>query len=80
MTNKTWNSEQVALQTTLKQIRGESGLTQTELANLLGKKQSFVSKYESGERKLDYFEVKAILVECGITITKFDNRLSKTLG
>jgi transcriptional regulator with XRE-family HTH domain len=37
--------------------RNERGLTQIQLAEILGKPQSFVSKYETGERRLDFIEV-----------------------
>lgn len=33
-----------------------AGLTQQQLSELLGKPQSFVSKYENGERRLDFVE------------------------
>ena len=79
MANKPWHEDQQALQTILKQIRSESELSQTGLAKLLSKPQSFVSKYESGERRLDYLEVRAICQGCGTTITKFENKLSKLL-
>jgi len=36
--------------------RKAAGLTQTELADRLGKPQSYVSKYERGERRLDVVE------------------------
>ena len=36
--------------------RKAAGLTQTELATQLGKPQSYVSKYERGERRLDVVE------------------------
>lgn len=36
--------------------RKKQGLTQQALADLLDKPQSFVSKYESGERRLDVVE------------------------
>jgi len=36
--------------------REKSGLTQTEVAKRVGKPQSFVSKYERGERRLDFAE------------------------
>lgn len=36
--------------------RKESGLTQQQLAERLGKPQSYVSKYERGERRLDVVE------------------------
>ncbi|MGI8469092.1 MAG: helix-turn-helix domain-containing protein [Pyrinomonadaceae bacterium] len=44
-------------------IRSNASLTQTQLAERLGKPQSFVSKYESGERRLDFIEVLE-LAEC----------------
>lgn len=40
----------------LKKIRLEKGITQLQLANMLGKPQSYVSKYESGERRIDVQE------------------------
>ena len=36
--------------------RKRQGLTQQAVADLLNKPQSFVSKYESGERRLDVVE------------------------
>lgn len=36
--------------------RKEAGLTQQQLAELLKKPQSYVSKYERGERRLDVIE------------------------
>lgn len=44
------------LHSALIETRRSKGLTQTELARRLGKHQSFVSKYESGERRLDVVE------------------------
>lgn len=44
------------LQQILTEIRLTQGLTQTDVAGQLGKPQSFVSKYESGERRLDVIE------------------------
>jgi len=40
--------------------RHERGLTQVQLATLLERPQSFVSKYETGERRLDFIEVLEI--------------------
>lgn len=40
--------------------RRKAGLSQTELAQRLGKRQQFVSKYESGERRLDVVEFVVI--------------------
>jgi transcriptional regulator with XRE-family HTH domain len=41
----------------LKQARVEAGLTQSDVARHLRRPQSFVSKAESGERRLDLVEV-----------------------
>jgi len=42
----------------LKEARFEAGLSQQDIANKLGKPQSYVSKIESGERRLDVAEIK----------------------
>lgn len=39
-----------------KKIRLSKSITQLQLAELLGRPQSFVSKYESGERKIELSE------------------------
>lgn len=55
----------------LKELREERGLTQSELAAKLGEDQSFVSKYERRERRLDVFEVRQICAALGIEFTRF---------
>jgi transcriptional regulator with XRE-family HTH domain len=42
------------------EIRKAAGLTQVELALRLGRPQSYVSKYERGERRLDVLEFLAV--------------------
>jgi transcriptional regulator with XRE-family HTH domain len=37
--------------------RKAAGLTQSELADIISKRQTFVSKYERGERRLDVLEL-----------------------
>ena len=41
--------------------RRDAGITQRELAVLLGKPQSFVSAYENGQRRIDLLEFLAIV-------------------
>ena len=48
--------EQLALRELLIAARDRAGLTQQKLAKRLGKPQSFVAKYEGGERRLDVIE------------------------
>lgn len=42
----------------LRQARSEAGLTQAGVARALRKPQSFVSKCESGERRVDVIELE----------------------
>lgn len=44
----------------LKEARIEAGLKQQEAAAKLGKPQSYISKIESGERRLDVLEIKKL--------------------
>ena len=46
----------------LKQTRIDTGLSQQAVADKLGKPQSYVSKIESGERRLDVAEIKKFAV------------------
>lgn len=46
----------------LVEARKAKGLTQADLAAALGKPQSFVAKYENGERRIDVIELMDIAV------------------
>lgn len=73
MTNKSWDEDRTRLRTLLRDLRKErAGLTQVELSEALGKPQSYVSKYENGERKLDYIEVLKICEILKVTIEEFN--------
>jgi transcriptional regulator with XRE-family HTH domain len=47
---------QIVLRTELRNLRERQGLSQVAVATRLGKHQSFVSKYECGERRLSVIE------------------------
>ncbi len=64
----------------LREIRLESGFTQVQLAEALNVPQSFVSKYESGERRLDLLEVRLICQALSIPLVKFVQRLEDILS
>ena len=49
--------QQKRLLSLLRELRVEAGLTQTELGSRIQKDQTFISKYESGERRLDVIEL-----------------------
>jgi transcriptional regulator with XRE-family HTH domain len=57
--------------------RKDSGLTQTAVAEKLRKHQSFVSKYERGERRLDFVEFLKIAGALKIEPCAFIRALSK---
>lgn len=44
----------------LVQARKDAGITQVELGKRLGQRQTFVSKFELGERRLDVAEFVAV--------------------
>lgn len=55
----------------LREARVEAGLTQTQAAAALGKPQSYVSKCESGERRIDAIELEEFARVYGKPITRF---------
>ena len=77
--SRRWGENKQTISTLLKDIRKEAKFTQKELAETLGEHQSYVSKYESGGKSLDYMEVRAICSVCNLSLVKFENRLTKAL-
>jgi transcriptional regulator with XRE-family HTH domain len=63
-------------------LRNDLGLRQVDLAEKLGRPQSFVSKYESGERRLDVLELneicKALHVSLSEVIIRVEQELNET--
>jgi transcriptional regulator with XRE-family HTH domain len=57
--------EQLIFRTLMVKARKQEGLTQSELAQRLRRPQSFVAKYEGGERRLDIVEFVAIATTMG---------------
>ena len=55
----------------LKEARIKSGLTQTQVAKKLGLPQSYVSKIESGERRVDAVELEKLAKIYGKSISFF---------
>jgi transcriptional regulator with XRE-family HTH domain len=54
------SSGQAALRELLIDAREGASLTQQQLAKRLGKHQSFIAKYEGGERRIDVLEFLTI--------------------
>lgn len=56
MTKSLRSPRQIQLQKVLVAARAKVGLTQAQLAQMLHRPQSFVAKYEGGERRIDVVE------------------------
>ena len=67
------------LQNLLRDVRLEAGLNQVDLANRLGHPQSYVSKYESGERRLDLLELREICEALGVSLVELVTRLEESV-
>ena len=61
MEKSIYSAEYQQLCRVLRELRHEAGLTQAQVAERLDVPQSFVSKYESGERRLDVIELRHIV-------------------
>lgn len=62
------------------QARKKAGLTQVQLADLLSRPQSFVSKMERGERRLDVIEFLEVAEKIGFDPFAFLRALQKAGG
>lgn len=67
----------LALMENLKQARRKAELTQTELADRLERPQSFVAKYENGERKIEVVEFVHITEAIGISGSDILERIAE---
>jgi transcriptional regulator with XRE-family HTH domain len=58
----------------LRALRKQERFTQAQLAESIGARQAFVSKYETGKVHLDFLDVVAICNALNISIVKFAER------
>jgi transcriptional regulator with XRE-family HTH domain len=63
----------------LKHARERAELTQEEAAKRLGRTQTFISKCERGERRIDVIELRAFCAAFGITLRQFVGMLERKL-
>lgn len=66
------------LRTLLIEARQSAGLTQVALAECLGRPQSFVSKYERGERRLDVVEFLEVTNALKVQPAKLIERIGRS--
>jgi ribosome-binding protein aMBF1 (putative translation factor) len=64
----------------LRGLREAAGLRQVDLAARLKRPQSFVSKFESGEKTLDFLEVREVCRALGVPLADFVRRFEEGAG
>ena len=57
----------------LRAARIEAGLTQAQVGHLIGKPQSFISKIEVGERRVDFIEMHVFAHVYGKSLSYFED-------
>lgn len=79
MATSVWDYHNQVVQEQLKQLRVQANLTQLELAERLGRPQSYVSKYECGDRRLDLTEIRSISIACNVTLPEFIDKFEHAI-
>ena len=80
MLTERYSEKQEALRRALRQLRTVQGITQSALSQTLGVHQSFVSKYESGERTLSYVDVFDICAAIGVSVPLLNERFLREIN
>lgn len=64
----------------LKAAREKRQITQVDLADRLGQTQSFISKVERGERRIDVVELRSFCAAIGVSFAEFVATLDKAIS
>jgi transcriptional regulator with XRE-family HTH domain len=75
----TYLPETEILKGLLRDLRVRDGLTQVDVADAIGRPQSFISEYERGHRRLDLVELKEVCEACSTTLRKLVNEYQRRL-
>jgi len=75
-----YTPEHQLLATLLREVRAEAGLRQVDVAAAMARTQSFVSDYESGQRRLDLVELRALCGVLGTTLPALVARYEAVVG
>ena len=68
-------SDRLKIATLLRDLRLEKDLRQTDIAERLGETQSYVSRYEKGDQRLDLVELRAICRALQVSLSEVVSRL-----
>lgn len=64
----------------LREERERAGLTQVQLARKIRETQTFVSKCERGERRIDVIELRTFCRAFGLSLKQFVSALERAMG
>ena len=64
----------------LREAREQAGLTQVQLARNIRETQTFVSKCERGERRIDVVELRTFCRAFGLSLKQFVSALERAMG
>ena len=78
MTKSVFTTKYERFRLLLIEARKNAGLTQVELAQRLSLPQSYVSKYERGERRLDVIEFLEVAFILNLDVVSFLQQLNNT--
>jgi transcriptional regulator with XRE-family HTH domain len=78
--NKSYQKKYDAFLELLYQVRVGSNLRQVDIAEQLGVPQSFISKIESGERRIDIVELKELCDVYGVSISEFIKKFEEKIN
>lgn len=79
MEKSVFTEEYATLLDLLRETRKAAGVTQVELAERVGTTQSFVSKLERGEARVDVIQLRRICSAIGTDLPRFVNDLERRL-
>jgi transcriptional regulator with XRE-family HTH domain len=77
MPKSVYSQRYTRLRVLLKEARKSAGVTQAEVASKLKRPQSYVAKYEQGERRLDVIEFLEIAEAIGLDASRLLKKLSR---
>ena len=74
MSKGIYTSRQKELLHLLRQLREDANISQKQLAERINRSQSFISKYENGELRLDLLELYEICEATNVSLQDFIRR------
>mgnify|MGYP002685501912 CR=1 FL=1 len=79
MEKSIYTKEYITFLKCLVKARKDAGITQVEFAEKIGQTQSFVSRCERGERRIDVIELRVFCEVIGIPYTRFIEQLEEAI-